>query len=107
MKNYKGAHIGYLVSINSSPSIGFDGTIYIGASDYNLYAINPGGSLKWKYKTDNKINSSPAIGKNGFIYIGSDDNYLYSISAEIQGENSPWPMFKCNKKRNGNIFQYV
>ena len=37
--------------IYSSPAIGSDGTIYIGSKDYNLYAINPDGSLKWKYAT--------------------------------------------------------
>ena len=35
----------------SSPVIGTDGTIYIGSSDYYLYAVNPFGSLKWRYQT--------------------------------------------------------
>jgi len=37
--------------IYSSPAIGSDGTIYVGSYDSNLYAINPDGSLKWKYST--------------------------------------------------------
>ena len=37
--------------IFSSPAIGLDGTIYVGSYDINLYAINPDGSLKWKYAT--------------------------------------------------------
>ena len=33
--------------VRSSPAIGSDGTIYVGSSDENLYAINPDGSTKW------------------------------------------------------------
>jgi outer membrane protein assembly factor BamB len=68
-------------SIDSSPSIGSDGTIYVGSTDNNLYAFNPDGTLKWKFKTNNNIVSSPAIGLDGIIYIGSDDTYIYAISS--------------------------
>ncbi len=41
-------------SIDSSPAIGADGTIYVGSYDNYLYALNPAdGSLKWKYATGN------------------------------------------------------
>ena len=46
----------------SSPSIGTDGTIYVGSYDNNLYAINPDGSRKWRFKTGATVFSSPAIG---------------------------------------------
>ena len=67
-------------SVHSSPAIGADGTIYVGSSDGNLYAINPTGSLKWSYTTGGYIiYSSPAIGADGTIYVGSDDG-LYAIN---------------------------
>ncbi|MGB4714544.1 MAG: PQQ-binding-like beta-propeller repeat protein, partial [Defluviitoga tunisiensis] len=66
--------------------IGSDGTIYVGSYDsylYSyLYAINPDGSLKWKYETGSGIESSPAIGSDGTIYVGSLDNYLYAINPD-------------------------
>jgi outer membrane protein assembly factor BamB len=31
------------------PAIGADGTIYVGSWDYNLYAVKPDGSEKWKF----------------------------------------------------------
>lgn len=40
-----------------APSIGSDGTIYVGSkvylgsTSYSLYALNPDGSTKWRYKT--------------------------------------------------------
>jgi outer membrane protein assembly factor BamB len=34
-------------AVYSSPAVGSDGTVYVGSQDYYLYAINPGGTLKW------------------------------------------------------------
>ena len=91
--------------IASSPSIGHNGTIYIGAGGYyggggdsSLYAINPDGSLKWQFKTDRSgppadaagIFSSPAIGANGVIYVGSLDGHLYAIEDSITYGNLKW-----------------
>ncbi len=64
------------------PAIGPDGTIYLdtqimdGASqnDSNLFAINPNGTLKWKYNFYISSQSSPAIGKDGTIYFGADSD---------------------------------
>ena len=71
-----------------SPAIGADGTIYIGASNYDplgaIYALDPNpltpaGHMKWKYETENRIFSSPAVGADGVIYVGSYDHYLYAL----------------------------
>ena len=68
--------------IRSSPAIGSDGTVYVGSYDRNLYAINPDGSLKWKYQTGGWVVSSPAIGSDGTIYVGSHDHKLYAINPD-------------------------
>jgi len=65
-----------------SPAIGNDGTIYVGSNDWYLYAINPDGSLKWKFETGDWVKSSPAIGNDGTIYVGSNDRYLYAINPD-------------------------
>ena len=67
-------------AIESSSTIGSDGTVYIGSDDDYLYAINPNGTKKWSYKTGNSIKSTPAIASDGTIYVGSDDDYLYAIN---------------------------
>ena len=59
--------------------IGDDGTIYFGDEDWDIYAINPNGSLKWKYHTGGDITSSPAIAEDGIIYFGSWDCKLYAF----------------------------
>lgn len=71
--------------MNSSPTIGKDGTIYVGSS-FSLYAIDSSiGKLKWSIPLAGTVNSSPTIGQDGAIYVGSDhseiaDGYLYSIN---------------------------
>ena len=65
------------------PAIGSDGTIYIGAYNGKLYALNPDGTQKWIYTTGGAIYySSPAIGSDGTIYVGSQDNRLYAINPD-------------------------
>jgi len=39
--------------VESSPVIAQNGTIYVGSLDHYLYAINPNGSLKWKFRIGN------------------------------------------------------
>ncbi|HUS99731.1 MAG TPA: PQQ-binding-like beta-propeller repeat protein [Candidatus Thermoplasmatota archaeon] len=67
----------------SSPAIGSDRTIYFGSDDYpnyNIYAINANGTLRWKYSTGFITNGAPAIGSDGTIYIGSSDHHLYAMN---------------------------
>ena len=69
-------------SIASSPAVAPDGTIYFGSMEPNgghIYALNPDGTLKWRYPTG-WITSNPAIGSDGTIYIGSSDHYLYAMN---------------------------
>jgi outer membrane protein assembly factor BamB len=85
----------------TSPAIGANGTIYVGGREINsdifkreeggdsnslgfLYAINPSGSLKWKFATGKKadFSTSPVIGSDGVIYIGSGDGNLFAINPD-------------------------
>jgi outer membrane protein assembly factor BamB len=69
-------------AVVTSPAIGSDGTIYFGALNDTLYALNPDGTLKWSYSTNGDIYSSPAIGPDGTIYFGSYDNNLYALNPD-------------------------
>jgi len=68
--------------VESSPTIGSDGTIYFGSQDHNLYALNPNGTLKWNYTAGGNIDSSATIGDDGTIYFGSDDHKLYALKPD-------------------------
>jgi hypothetical protein len=83
-------------SIDSSPAIDKDGTIYVGDSSY-LYAVNPDGTLKWKFEGC-CFNSSPVIGENGTIYvtdygdllaINPDGTLKWKFEADFSSYSSP------------------
>ena len=78
-------------SIYGEPNVGPDGTIYIGSWDTYVYAVNSGGTLKWKYQTDGAIAplASPTLSNDGStIYVGSGDRNkdeggtLYALNSD-------------------------
>jgi outer membrane protein assembly factor BamB len=91
---------GGIGDFNSSPSIGSDGTIYIGSDFRNyaygeeknkivsysattegyLYAISPDGILKWLVDLYGDVDSSPAIANDGTIYVGSDKHDVFAVN---------------------------
>jgi len=82
----------------SIPSIGPDGTVYVGCYT-NLYALNPDSSLseKWvKNLTSTYVNKPPAIGLNGNIYtahwndLGGGNYSLYVGARYSSNGNIRW-----------------
>ena len=80
-------------AIESSPIIDKNGVIYFGAHDGYLYALNPDGTLKWKFNAGpsvydkrwnvtKSIMAAPAIAKDGTIYIYSSANYLFAVNPD-------------------------
>jgi outer membrane protein assembly factor BamB len=69
-------------SIESSPIIDSNGTIYFGTmgDDTSLYALYPNGTYKWRYSVGLMIWETPAISGYGTIYVVSWDDYLYAIN---------------------------
>jgi outer membrane protein assembly factor BamB/tRNA A-37 threonylcarbamoyl transferase component Bud32 len=66
--------------IRSTPLF-FNGSIYVGCYDNNLYALNAtNGEFQWKYATDGGIVSKPAVFE-GNIFFGSEDHRLHVVSA--------------------------
>lgn len=66
--------------VRSTPLF-FNGSIYVGCYDNNLYALNAtNGEFQWKYATDGGIVSKPAV-FDGNIFFGSEDHRLHVVSA--------------------------
>ncbi len=69
------------LSVSSSPSLGPDGTVYVGGSDGILYAVDPiTGEEKWRFDAGSTIRSNPTICSRHIIYFGTDDGVLYSLN---------------------------
>jgi hypothetical protein len=85
----------------ASPSIGPDGTLYVGTTHHPLdvagwyYAISPEGRIKWKYDTavdvvddpPSQINppdiyGSPAIAANGVSFFGNEAGRFYAMKPD-------------------------
>src|SRR5207237_407993 len=43
------------IGSGASPTVGPDGTIYIGANNSNFYAVSPDGHLEWLYTAEREI----------------------------------------------------
>ncbi len=64
--------------IRSTPAV-HDGTVYVGAYDGNLYALDADtGECLWKYRTDGGIASSPCVYEDT-VFVGSTDRVLYAV----------------------------
>ncbi|MFA5033337.1 MAG: PQQ-binding-like beta-propeller repeat protein [bacterium] len=66
--------------VRGTPAVGADTTIYVGNYAGRLYAINPGGTVKWSLALGGTANSSPALDEGrGILYIGSNNNKLNAV----------------------------
>lgn len=71
-----------ITEIASTPALGADGTIYVGANDGHLYALAPDGTQNWAFQTQGSpYHCSPVVGRDGTIYVGTVgvDANLYAI----------------------------
>ena len=66
--------------LSSSPAVA-NGTVYIGANDGKVYALNAAtGALKWSHTGGGFDPSSPAVA-NGLVYIGFFRSKVYALNA--------------------------
>jgi len=67
----------------ASPVVGHDGTVYVGSLDGQFVALNPDGSLKWRYSAGQKIYPSALVAGASVIF-GTHQKELVSLS--LQGQ---------------------
>jgi outer membrane protein assembly factor BamB len=73
--------IGHEVSrcdVDAGPTVGPDGVIYTGGD--GVYAINPDGTLRWRFATGGHVSSAPAVMADGTVIAGSQDDLVYAIN---------------------------
>jgi outer membrane protein assembly factor BamB len=70
--------------VMASPTVGPDGTVYVGTVGGQLFAITPDGKVKWTAKTGPAVKSAPALGGDGTVYMPSSDGNLYAVDPQGQ-----------------------
>jgi outer membrane protein assembly factor BamB len=71
----------FCVNLLSTPAV-YDGYVYFGAGDRNVYCLNAQtGTKVWNYSTGSGITTSPAIANNR-VFIGSTNGNLYAFDAK-------------------------
>lgn len=75
--------------IETDPTLGPDGTVYIGANNGLFYALDgKTGEVRWAFPTlfDRfAIYSTAVVDKEGRVYVGAKDGYLYVLKAPKEG----------------------
>ncbi len=70
------------LATDTAPLISKDGTIYFASQNTHFYALNPDGTLKWNYNSENRFFSRNLISdKEGNIYAGNIDS-LFCFTPE-------------------------
>jgi outer membrane protein assembly factor BamB len=85
------------IGSGASPTIGKDGTIFIGANNSNLYAIAPNGSMKWLFEADRELAgiwTTPALSADGStLYFGANKGGIYAVNAADGSKRWQFPTY--------------
>jgi large repetitive protein len=72
------------IGSGASPTVGPDGSLYVGANNSNLYAISPDGRLEWLFEAEREIAgiwSTPALSSDGStLYFGANRGGVYAVN---------------------------
>jgi outer membrane protein assembly factor BamB len=73
------------VGSGASPTVGPDGTIYLGANNSNFYAIGPDGNLKWLYEAEREVagiwSAAALSADGGMLFFGANKGGIYALNA--------------------------
>ncbi|GAA3411533.1 S-layer homology domain-containing protein [Paenibacillus hodogayensis] len=67
-------------TLSTSPTVGSDGTVYLGAENKKLYAINPDGTKKWELLLPDVVYFT-VTGSDGTLYAAGVDGKVYAIDS--------------------------
>ncbi len=90
--------------VNTSPAVGFDGTIYFGTDTDEFFALGPNGNELWSFTAAGDIKSSPTIAPDGTVLFGSSDKKLYALNGSSTGlAPSSWPKKQRDVRNTGQF----
>lgn len=65
---------------DAGPTVGPGGIIYTGGD--GIYAINPDGTLRWRFATGGHVSSAPAVLPDGTVIAGCQDDLVYAVAPD-------------------------
>lgn len=68
--------------IFSSPTVGPDGTVYVGAQDNRLYAVRRVGSVRFQIDLNDDVDCAPALDDDGTLFVGTDGGSVVAVNTE-------------------------
>jgi outer membrane protein assembly factor BamB len=72
------------IGTGASPTVSPDGTIFIGANNSNMYAVQPNGSLKWLFEAERELAgiwTTPVLSADAStIYFGANKGGVYALN---------------------------
>jgi len=72
------------IGSGASPTIGPDGTIYIGANNSVFYAITPDGQLEWLFEAEREIagiwSTAALSADSSTLYFGANRGGIYAVN---------------------------
>jgi outer membrane protein assembly factor BamB len=85
------------VGSGASPTVGPDGTVYIGANNSNLYAVAPDGSMKWLYEAERELAgiwTAPVLSPDGLtIWFGANKGGIYAVGTRDGSRLWQFPVY--------------
>jgi outer membrane protein assembly factor BamB len=74
------------IGSGASPTVGPDGTVYIGANNSNMYAVTPSGQMKWLFEAERELAgiwTTPVLSPDGsMLYFGANKGGVYALKAD-------------------------
>jgi hypothetical protein len=93
--------------IRGTPVVASDGAVIVGSDDGYLYALNPSGTLRWKFPAAGSplgaIRSKPAIGADGIIYFGANDGKLYAVDPAVNEPPNIRELYLTSAELGANV----
>jgi outer membrane protein assembly factor BamB len=81
----------------ASPTVGPDGTIYVGANNSNVYAVDPSGQQKWLYEAERELAGIWTTGAlspdSSTLYIAANKGGVYALNTRDGSLKWQYPIF--------------
>jgi outer membrane protein assembly factor BamB len=81
----------------ASPTIGPDGTIYVGASNSNFYAVDPSGQQKWLYEAERELagiwTTAALSADSSVLFFGANKGGMYALATRDGAVRWKYPVY--------------